>query len=257
MMVAAFAAAVSHPLAGQRLGAPVERPPLREAVDTNDAQAYFDAGLESFDIDPERAAAAFYWAARLNPAWGEPLYARRAALLMTDTHLMRQMFERNGRSDGSPEVRRLDSLQFRALMLAPFLYRRLDQRMFMAYMRDAVIKSTRGGAVPNRVVIDFQIEQYLRQAGPLMRAWVAYGGGNFTGALDDYAFALSSARDKPGIHLERGRIFGMRGQVDSAVAEMQAALAQLANEDRDKLVVFYESKAMAEYSIGTLLEGAG
>ena len=40
------------------------------------------------------AAAAFYWAARINPGWGEPLYARRAALIMRDRGLRKKYFER-------------------------------------------------------------------------------------------------------------------------------------------------------------------
>ena len=59
------------------------------------------------------------------------------------------------------------------------------------------------------------------------------------------------------MHLERGRIFGMRAETDSAVAEFTAAVSELRKQDEKDLVVFYESKALAEYSIGVLLEGAG
>jgi Flp pilus assembly protein TadD len=259
MMVAALAVAVSRPLAAQRLGPPVERPPLRDLTDTNDAQAYYDLGLDNFERSPETAAAAFYWAARINPAWGEPLYARRAALLMNDKRLMAKVMEGNRRTLESAEVRRLDSLQFRALLLTPFLYRRLDRAMLVAYIREDAIRQSRmsGGGEPARADLDFYIERYLRESGSSTRAWLAYGDGDFPTALRHYAAALGSARNKAGIRLERGRIFGMRGQVDSAVSELRLALDELRKQDQKDLVVFYDSKALAEYSIAVLLEGAG
>ena len=70
ILAAALAAAASQPIAAQRLGPPVERPRLRDVTDTNDAHAYYDLGLALFERDARTAAAAFYWAARINPAWG-------------------------------------------------------------------------------------------------------------------------------------------------------------------------------------------
>jgi tetratricopeptide (TPR) repeat protein len=90
-----------------------------------------------------------------------------------------------------------------------------------------------------------------------MRAWAYYGDGNFTAALENYARALESARNKAYLRLERGRIFGMRGAPDSAVTEMRLALEELRKQDQEELVVLYDSKAMTQYSIATLLEGAG
>ena len=115
---------VAAPLAAQRLGKPVARPKLRDVPDTNDAQAYFDAGVRVFRDDPAAAADAFYWAARINPGWGDPLYGRRVALLAQKRNLMQAVMTGNRRS--RPELLALDTLQARALMLNPFLYRRLD-----------------------------------------------------------------------------------------------------------------------------------
>jgi len=259
LLAAALAVAASHSLSAQRLGKPVERPRLRDVTDTNDAQAYYNHGLAMVDRDPSEAAAAFYWAARINPAWGEPLYARRAALLMNDRGMLNRLFESKRRDLNSPEFQRLDSLQLRALMLSPFLYRRLDQAMFMSYIRENVRRSSRmsGGNDPSRVELDYSIEEYLRSGGPWMRGWVAYGRGNFSAALKNYEMAYGQARDKSGVRLERARIFGMIGQADSAVSEMRLALTELRKQDQKDLVVFYDSKAMAEYSIAVLLEGAG
>lgn len=244
------------PLAAQRLGPEVPRP--RITADTNDAQSYFDYGMSTFEANPRVSAAAFYWAARINPAWAEPLYARRAALLMADRSMLRKQFEGNRRTKDSPEFRRLDSLQFRALMLNPFLYRRLDHTMFTAYIRASVMERGRmsGGDQPSEAELDYYIDQYLKRAGPWMRAWLAYGRADFAGALKSYEDAFGITREKSGIRLERGRIFGMIGQVDSAVAQMRLAVTELRNQDQKDLVVFYDSKAQVEYSIATLLEGA-
>ena len=257
-MVALTTAMSQHAVA-QRLGPAEDRPELRDVTDTNDAQAYFSLGLAQFERDPEKAAAAFYWAARLNPGWGEPLYARRAALLMKDKRLMMRVMDGDRGTLQSSEVRRLDSLQFRALMLSPFLYRRLDRPMLMAYIREWVTRQSRmsGGGDPDRTEMDFYIERFLREGGPVTRARSAYGDGNFRSALDNYARAVDAAKFKAYLRLERARIFGMRSESDSAIAEFNLALDELRKQDQKDLVVFYDSKALAEYSIGVLLEGAG
>jgi hypothetical protein len=259
IVVVAVVAAASQHATAQRLGPAEDRPRLVDAADTNDAQGYFDLGLAQFERDPDRSAAAFYWAARLNPAWGEPLYARRAALLMKDKRFMERVMDGDRGALRSPELRRLDSLQFRALMLSPFLYRRFDRPMFMAYIRERIVRRSRmgGGQEPNRSDMDFYIASYLLEAGPATRARVAYGNGNFRSALENYALAVDAAKVKAYLRLERARIFGMRNQSDSAIAELNLALDELRKQDQKDLVVFYDSKALAEYSIGVLLEGAG
>ena len=51
---------------------------------------------------------------------------------------------------------------------------------------------------------------------------------------------------------------GVKGhQVEPAVAEFQLALDELRQKDEKSLVVLYDSKALAEFSVATLLEGAG
>ena len=256
-MVAALSAAVSLPASAQRLGPPAERPRLEATADTNDAQAYYERGVAEFEHDPEVAGAAFYWAARLNPGWGDPLYGRRAALLLRTPFLLNATFERDRRRLGSDEARRLDSLQFRALMLNPFLYRRLDRPMFIAYIVKNAEREHHSSGGMTRPEIEFEVQAYLTGASNQTRAWMEYGYGNFAASLRSYAQALGQSRDRPGVHLERARIFGMRAENDSAIAEFNAALSELRKQDDKELVVFYESKALAEYSVGVLLEGAG
>jgi tetratricopeptide (TPR) repeat protein len=250
----ALLATVSTSLVAQRLGPAAPRPHLRDVVDTNDAHAYYNLGLASFKNDPEEAAAAFYWAARINPGWGEPLYARRAALIMMDPRMLKGLMEDNRRVMESKEMRRLDSLQARALMLSPFLYRQLDRQMFMAYFKKSIMEGSNGDAPPN---LDYEIERYLTRSSESMRAYLSYGDGDFPNALLHYANALSGSKDKSTLHLSRARIFGMQGRVPDAVEEFRMALDEMRKKDQKDLVVFYNSKALAEYSIAVLQEGAG
>ena len=53
--------------------------------------------------EPRHAADAFYWAAQLDPAWAEPLYARYVALLMSDTRRLVLYMEGDRRTRGRPD----------------------------------------------------------------------------------------------------------------------------------------------------------
>lgn len=251
----ALAATVCAPLAAQRLGPPVQRPSLPDAADTNDAHAYFNYGLAAFRKKPEDAADAFYWAARINPALGEALYARRAALIMKDRWKLKSVMEGHRRTLESPEMQRIDSLQSRALMLSPFLYRQLDREMFISYFRNSVTNNSR--SPDESPELEYEIEVYLRNAGEAMRAYLAYGSRNFPAALKHYANALSQSDDKAGVRLSRARIFGLIGQADSAIAQFQLARDEMRRRDSKDIVVFYDSKALIEFSIAVLQEGAG
>ena len=239
---------VAAPLSAQRGGKPVPRPKLRDVSDTNDAQAYYDAGLQQFNRDPDYAADAFYWAMRINPGWAEPLYARRAALLAQKRTLLNAYMADNYRSKGQ-ELRSLDSLYAHALMLNPFLYRRLDRELFINWLTD--------GDRQAQAEYAYEINTAIMRAPPATQAWFAYSNGNFERALDLYGRAIEQSREPASLHIARARILGMRNEVESAVAEFQAALGEMREQDEKKLVVLYNSKAMAEYSIATLLEGAG
>src|SRR5260370_21199996 len=64
-------------------GRELPRPRLARGVDTNDARAYYARGdaLLHYGRWLDSADLAFYWAARLDPAWAEPLYARAAVIV--------------------------------------------------------------------------------------------------------------------------------------------------------------------------------
>jgi tetratricopeptide (TPR) repeat protein len=134
-------------------------------------------------------------------------------------------------------------------MLNPFLYRRLDRQLFMNYLTN--------GDQHAQTELTYELNVAISQSPPAMQAWFAYAEGNFERALQHYARAIQSTRETADLHLERARILGMRNEVGPAVEEFQMALAEMRQKDEKKLVVLYDSKAMAEFSIATLLEGAG
>jgi tetratricopeptide (TPR) repeat protein len=248
----------SAPLAAQRLGPPPPRP-KGAVADTNDAMAYLEYGNGAFDKDPTSAASAFYWAARIDPSLAEPLYARRAALLMTNPGLRATFIDGGRRARESKQLRALDSLYLRALNLNPLVYRRLDRRLLTAHIVETMERNLRqsGTTDVTRGEIDFFVEGWLKNSGTEFRGWIAYGDGNFTDALQYYAKAMKETKFKAGLRIERGRIFGMLGQLDSAVAELRLALTEMRSKDTKDLVFFYDSKALFEHTVATLLEQQG
>jgi tetratricopeptide (TPR) repeat protein len=230
-----------------------KRPKLEASADTNDARAYVDFGFKKFDDDPGAAANAFYWAARLNPDNAEAYYARRAALIVDDKRMLATYIDGSRRERESlKQLRALDSLELRAQLLNPFLYRRLEARMFNEYIRQ--LNSDNPGDQPGAAQLHYFINTYLQKSDVSTRAWVAYSDGNFDDALEQYATAMKGDKTPAATHLERARIFGMRAQTDSAIAEFKSALDELRKKDAKSLVFVYNSKAAIEHSIGMLLE---
>jgi tetratricopeptide (TPR) repeat protein len=135
------------------------------------------------------------------------------------------------------------------------LYRRLDRRLLTAHISGEVLRDARrAGSDLTRGEVDFAVESWLKNAGSEFRGWLAYGEGRFDDALSYYAAAEKASKFKAGIRIERGRIFGMTGQVDSAIAQLQLALTEMRSRDTKDLVYFYDSKALFEHTIATLLE---
>jgi tetratricopeptide (TPR) repeat protein len=94
------------------LSAVPPRPPLAAlaTLDSNDAHEYYDVGMASIDTNQSLAAAAFFWASRLDPSWAEPYFARWYVLRRAEPRAI------------SDSVQRLvDSLQDLALMRDPFV----------------------------------------------------------------------------------------------------------------------------------------
>jgi len=103
------------------------RPALPAGADSNDATAYFTYGALHLYADPDTAAAAFYWATRLDPWRADAYYARAVALvrsLMEPTGVMKIWVPKRRLREN--ELRVIDSLYHLAYDLNPFIDRRYD-----------------------------------------------------------------------------------------------------------------------------------
>ena len=234
-----------------------KRPRLSAGLDSNNARSYYDLGLEQLDRDPEQAADAFYWAARIDPTSADAYYGRRCALLLADKWRFQKYIEEDRRTLQSSEVKRIDSLYLYSLTINPFLYRKLDVHLFGDYIQNWAEEYARRNnlsAGEVRFVIERQIHQEASQS---MRAWQAYGDGRFHDALQLYGEAIKHARYKAGLRADRGRLFFQIGEADSALTELTLALEEMRKTDKKDLVYVYESKALLEHSIGLVQQRLG
>ena len=256
LLVASLIAPLSSSLATLRAQKAPKRPDLGAGADTNFAPAYYAYGVTMLERDPDRAAAAFYWAARIDPAWAQPLYARRVALLMSasPTFLVGYMGRTRSYIE-SKDARSIDSLELRALMIDPFLNRTLDRQLLVAFIRALFERD------PNRastVRFDYFTELYMRNDAPQrIRALMAMSEGRVPDALELYRKALSEDRDEAAaIHVERARAFHLLGNDDSTRADLALALERLRKKE-EKFVYVYQSKALLEECIGLTHEIKG
>ena len=234
-----------------------KRPHLSADADSNNSRSYYDLGMEQLDRNPELAAAAFYWAARLDPTSADAFYGRRCALLLADKWRFQKYIEEDRRTLQSSEVKRIDSLYLYSLTINPFLYRKLDVRLFNDYIQNwSEEYARRNNVSPGEV--RFAVEREIQQDASIsMRAWRAYGDGRFPEALSLYADAIKRARYKAGLRADRGRLFFQLGQADSALTELTLALEEMRKTDKKDLVYVYESKALLEHSIGLIQQRLG
>lgn len=234
-----------------------KRPKLPADADTNSAQRYYDLGLEKLDRDPDQAADAFYWAARINPTMAEAYYARRCALLVADRYRFQRYYEDDKRTIQSDEVKRIDSLYYYSLTINPFLYRKLDLRLYREYIGIIAEDIARRENVSTNE-IQYELDRWLNQnASPWLRADQAYGEGRFDDALRYYAEAIKRADRKARLRTERGQLFFQLDQGDSALAELTQALDELRKQDKKDVVYVYLSKALLEQSIGLVQQRLG
>jgi tetratricopeptide (TPR) repeat protein len=238
-----------------------KRPRLEAGSDTNHAGTYYSHGLRVLERRPDEAADAFYWAARLDPGWAQPFYARRIALLMADQHfLVRYWTSTNRRFNMSKEVLSIDSLELRALMLNPYVIRELDRQFVLAFLTASWEQYLqRMGYRPDQVSrseLTFYIERTLQaDASVWTKARLAASERRFPEALELYRKALKQNKDDAAeIHEQRARIFFLIGNDDSARVEMELALDDLRKQDATEFVRLYISKAVLEHSIGMIHE---
>jgi tetratricopeptide (TPR) repeat protein len=217
------------------------RPQLATDRDTNSAASYFYYASAMLDKAPERAEAGFYWAARLDPYWADPLYGEFiATLLGQNSYIISGYLARREKTIRDPVVRHIDSLAYLALMRNPFVDRRFDGVMLDTWLN----RETHGQATLRD----------LRGESPRFAGWLAYTYGHFEEAATQYAVALKKYPDDPTLQLQRALPFVALGLNDSALTAVRSALAMYRGPDTSHAMHMYESHAFAEYSLGVLFE---
>ena len=240
-LAAILAALAAGPLGAQKNEKEPRRPKLDAEADTNDPQAYYRLGLDKAQKRPGEAADAFYWAARIAPAWADPLYGRWAALHLAMSQRKRlDYWVGERRVVMSDEVQRIDSLLLRAYQLNPFVRRPLDRTMIESLVP------------PDQWYFFRQALDEAAQSNPAFAAWFASSDGRFPEALKYYGQAIK--RNPKSLHLrnERARAYVILAQYDSAIVDLSEVVARMRAEEEEEVVYLYESKAMLEHSIGIL-----
>ncbi|HEY1307516.1 MAG TPA: hypothetical protein VGF24_28380 [Vicinamibacterales bacterium] len=233
-----------------------KRPKLDAQADTNDAAAYYYFGTAHLRNEPQKAADALYWATRLDPAWADAFYARRIALLLSDLPRLQRYWSGDRRTIESKEIKQIDSLYLHALTINPFVSQTLDRELFEAIADDFSRRyAERTGATASEV--RYALDTEMKDWGSGFRAYMAYGEGRYDDALRFYAQAIKEDKRNGPLHTERGRIFFNRLQLDSALAELTAAIEDMRKRDKKDLVYVYQSKALIEQSIAVVHQRLG
>ncbi len=262
-MILAVFAAVLAPGPAQALQAQrpeVERPRLQSGADTNDATAYYDLGVAQLERAPETAAAAFYWATRLEPSWATALYARRVAGLMAKPMLLVRYLDGDREAIESREAQHLDSLLLRAQRIDPFFQRDFEKLLLLRYIVERVDQAPgRPLEGSERLELEFYLDQALRsvEVSPRLRARIAESQGKLPEALRLYRAALGERRGRVDLHVDLARLFYSMTTYDSALAHLQAAVGELQRRDADRLVRVYESREFFEHASGVVHERRG
>jgi tetratricopeptide (TPR) repeat protein len=252
--------APATPLAANRAAEPApRRPALPPGADTCDPNAYSQFAWSQLRQHPAVAAAAFYWMQRLSP--NEPLayYSERVALLLADKSLLRGYIEGNRRILQSAKVRRIDSLQVRAITLDPFFPQFLDENLIVTYYTYVIGNRVRGQVESSAGLRDEQIEAYVRNeltdhADSATRAWLAYARGDYRVAADYWADSLRRDSADTDLRARRSKALFLGGKWDSAHAELEATLRTARRSDARTMKYVYDSKVLWEYELGWIDE---
>ena len=208
------------------------RPRLPASADTNDAAAYIQWANTVIAHTPDSAAAAFYWASRLDPWRADAYYGRSVALLLTcAAHPEITYYDapslptRRLRPDRQQVIDSLDAL---SMERDPFLLRYLDPLVT--------------GSPPAFVV--------QRMRDPADRGYWAFAHGANDSAVALLGQAVRKHPERAPLHALRGIAFYRLEMFDSTVAELRTLIDTLAGRERRKLTLVYRPKAMAYYAIG-------
>ena len=238
--VAAAIAAAAPGLAAQKDKKEPKRPKLDAAVDTNDWQAYYQYGIASIKLHPDKAANAFYWASRLNPARAEPYYGQWVATWMTKRETLLEYWRGADYVINSGEAQKIDTLVWEATIRNPLLHRGM-RRLLIAAVYDL-----QAGA-----------GNWNWSNDPENEAWLDYTEGRFAKAAAGWGAVLAKDPKRYSLYEQRAYAFASMQQLDSAIVSMNHLVEELDKRDRKKLSRFYESKAIYLYGIGIMNARAG
>lgn len=243
LVIAAVAAACGPAARAAGVAAPPSatpaRPPLaaqygRDA-DTSAARnhpdAYMAYGLTKLGFEPDSAAAAFYWASRLDPWRAEPLYARSLAILLAHMPDRRPSYVNQRRVVGQltrVEVEQADSLMKLAMAYDPFLVRRWDYLI-----------TGRPSAVGRARIKD-----------PAAAGYWAFDAGEYAQAADLLGKALAKTPGKVVLRGFRAQALYHLRQYDSAATELTRMLDSLVVRDTTGPAQSYRSKELVYYALG-------
>ena len=211
------------------------RPRLPAPADTNSPDAYEIWGRAKIAYAPDSAAAAFYWASRLDPWRPAPYYERGIALLLTHAERPETgefMFPwAMTKALSAAEVALVDSLNQLAMLRDPFMERSLDGFL--------------SGTPPHTVV--------YRMRDAAQRGFWEFAIGAYDSAVVDLGKALRKKPELAGMRTVRAVAFYYLKQFDSTAAELQTVLKRLEMREQKQTVLFYRSKAMMQYALAIAL----
>lgn len=206
-----------------------DRPALPAGADPNDWQAYFDLGVQAFRKDAEVAAAAFYWASRIDPTRAEPYFARWATILQRTKHETVGAYLRGDASTTrQPAFVEADSLRDLALVRNPFVHRGLEVSYF--------------DGLPGRFAEDRDT-----------RAWIAYGNGDFARAIQLLTLSIDrKGKNSLWLRYDRATAAVMAGDLPLALSDLTTLVSELRAQDEKQAVTFYRSKHLLLHMIGMI-----
>jgi tetratricopeptide (TPR) repeat protein len=86
-----------------------------------------------------------------------------------------------------------------------------------------------------------------------------FANGRLDQALIEFDDAIKQFGEVPSLRMERGRVHAMKSDFPKALKDFNEAVGMMRarEEDKDDEVVFYDSKAVAEHSVGRLWAMSG
>ena len=235
------------------------RPALPPGADTCDPNAYYQFAVTQLRQHPQAAVAAYYWMQRLSPASPLAYYSERVARLLADRDLLRGYVDEDRRTLQSAAVRRIDSLQVRAITLDPFFPQFLDEQLIITYWTVVIGRRVRATTSASFGVSDEEIEVYVRnelnnRADSATQAWLAYARGEYRSAADYWAEVLKRDSTDTDLMARRAKALFLGGKLDSAHAQLEATLRAARRSDARTMKYIYDSKVLWEYALGWIDE---